>query len=145
MLTEQAQVVAVEAEGVRVETVRRSGCAGCQSKSVCGQRLLAEIGQGQRFQIVSSNPQHIALKPGDIVELGVQEAPFLQASAMIYLFPLVGLILAAVVAEMAAFAESGVVVSGLLGLFLGFGGVWSWSRSSNKQCRYQPQIVRLKS
>lgn len=144
MLTEQAQVVAVEAEGVRVETVRRSACSSCQSKSVCGQKLLAEIGQGQRFEIVSSNPQGLALQPGDVVELGVEEASFLQASMMIYLLPLLGLILLSAVATSAGAAELVVVLAGMLGLLLGFVVVRGWSRRGRQQCRYQPQILRLK-
>lgn len=145
MLTEQAQVVALETEGVRVETVRHSTCSSCQSKSGCGQKLLAEIGQGKRFEIVSDNPHQLLLRPGDIVELGVDESSFLQASAMIYLLPLLGLILSAAIADAAGGVESVVVVAGLLGLMLGFVVVRWWSRRGRQQCRYRPQILRLKS
>ncbi len=144
MLTEQAQVVSVAAEGVRVETVRRSACSSCQSKSTCGQKLLAEIGQGQRFEIVSANPQGLVLQPGDIVELGVEEASFLQASMMIYMLPLFGLIVLSAVATAAGAAELIVILAGLSGLLLGFVVVRGWSRRGQQQCRYQPQILRLK-
>lgn len=144
MLTEQAQVVALEPEGVRVETIRRSACSSCRSQSGCGQKLLAEIGQGQRFQIVSGNPHQLLLQPGDIVELGVDESSFLQASVMIYLLPLLGLILSSAMADAAGAVESMVVLAGLSGLMLGFVIVRWWSRRDRQQCRYQPQILRLK-
>lgn len=143
MLTEQAQVIALESEGVRVETVRRSACSSCRSQSGCGQKLLAEIGQGQRFQVVSGNPLQLLLQPGDIVELGVDENSFLQASAMIYLLPLLGLILSSAMADAAGMIESLVIVAGLLGLLLGFLVVRGWSRRGRQHCRYQPQILRV--
>jgi sigma-E factor negative regulatory protein RseC len=144
MLTEQAQVIAVEKDGVRVETVRNSACSGCRSKSGCGQKLLAELGQGQRFQIVSSNPFQLSLQPGDTVELGVDEGSFLQASAMMYLLPLMGLIMGAGLADIGGAPEYKVILAGLLGLLLGFVVVRWWSRKDRQRCRYQPQILRLK-
>ncbi|MEH6469818.1 MAG: SoxR reducing system RseC family protein [Halopseudomonas sp.] len=145
MLTEQGQVIAIEPDGVRVETVRQSGCSSCRSKSVCGQKLLAEIGQGQRFQVLSSNPQQLILQPGDVVELGVEEASFLQASLMVYLMPLLGLVLASMVADALGAVESMVVACGVLGLLLGFAGVRWWSRRDRQSCRFQPQILGLKN
>lgn len=145
MLIEQAQVVAVEFDGVRVETVRRSGCAGCQAKSGCGQKLLAEIGQGQRFEILSGNPRQLLLQPGDIVEIGVEEAAFLQASMMVYLLPLLGLILMSAVASVSGAVESVIVLAGLLGLLFGFVIVRRWNRGNRQGCRYQPQILFLKN
>ncbi|MFT6915084.1 MAG: sigma-E factor negative regulatory protein RseC [Motiliproteus sp.] len=144
MLTEQAQVIALESGGVRVETIRSSGCSSCHSRSGCGQKLLAEIGQGQRFQILSGNPLQLLLAPGDIVELGVDEGSFLQASAMIYLLPLLGLILGSAMADALGMAEAIVVLVGMLGLLLGFVVVRCWSGKDRQQQRYQPQILRLK-
>ncbi len=144
MLTEQGRVIAVEADGVRVETVRLSTCSSCQAKSGCGQKLLAEMGQGQRFQVVSANPYQLHLQPGDMVELGMEEASFLQASAMMYLLPLFGLILGAALAEMAGVVESIVVLAGLLGLLSGFAVVRWWSRRDRQSSRYRSQIVGLK-
>ncbi|MFT5721777.1 MAG: sigma-E factor negative regulatory protein RseC [Motiliproteus sp.] len=144
MLTEQAQVIALEPGGVRVETIRNSGCSSCQAKAGCGQKLLAEIGQGQRFQILSGNPQQLLLAPGDMVELGVDEGSFLQASAMLYLLPLLGLILSSALADALGMVEAIVVLAGISGLLLGFVAVRCWSSRDRQQYRYQPQILRLK-
>lgn len=143
MLTESAQVVAVEADSVLVETVRQSACSSCRSQAGCGQKLLAEVGQGQSFEIQVSNPLQLVVQVGDTVELGVEEASFLQASFMVYLLPLVGLVLSALLADGFGAAEPVVIILALSGLGLGFVGVRWWGRRDRQQCRYQPQILRL--
>ncbi len=145
MLTELASVLGVDANGVRVETVRQSACSSCRSKAGCGQKLLAELGQGQRFEVVASNPLQLMLQPGDSVELGIEEASFLRASLMVYLLPLFALILAAIVADQLGVAESMVVASAGLGLLSGFALVRWWGARDRQRCRYQPQILGLKN
>ena len=143
MLTESARVVAVDADGIRVETVRQSACSSCRSQAGCGQKLLAEIGQGQTFEINVSNPLQLIIEPGDTVEVGVEEASFLQASFMVYLFPLLGLVLLALLADVLGAAEPVVVLAAILGLGFGFVVVRWWGRGDRQQCRYQPQVLRL--
>ncbi len=145
MLTESARVIAIEADGVRVETVRQSACSSCRSQAGCGQKLLAELGQGQRFEISVSNPRQLIIQPGDTVELGVEEVSFLQASFMVYLLPIVGLVLLALLADSLGAAEPLVIIAALVGLGLGFVAVRWWGGRDPQQCRYQPQIVSLKN
>ena len=141
MLTEQAQVVAIEGDRVRVATARQSACDSCRSQAGCGQKLLAGIGRGQRFEIVVENPQRLILQPGDQVELGIEEASFLQASVMVYLVPLLMMVMVAFAAEFVAVPEIGVIGLAVVGLAAGFVVVKRWSGSRAGQCRYQPRIL----
>ncbi|MEH6649307.1 MAG: SoxR reducing system RseC family protein [Motiliproteus sp.] len=142
MLTENGLVVDVGPDGVRVETVRQNACSGCRSQAGCGQKMLAEIGQGQRFEISAANPSQLILQLGDRVELGIEEASFLQASAMVYLVPLLGLIIAAILTDTLGAAEPWVISAGVSGLLLGF-GVVRWWTARGQSCRYVPQILRV--
>ncbi|RDE22695.1 hypothetical protein DV711_08945 [Motiliproteus coralliicola] len=141
MLTEQAEVVEVTDEGVRVETVRRSACDSCRSQSGCGQKLLAELGQAQRFQILVANPKQFTLKPGDRIELGIEESSFLQASLITYLLPLFGLVLFALLGQGMGLAEPLQIAMGFAGLLIGFIGVRYWDRGERQGCQLQPKIV----
>jgi sigma-E factor negative regulatory protein RseC len=145
MLTENARVVAIDTEGVRVETLRQSACSSCRSQAGCGQKLLAEAGQGQPFEILAGNPLKLVVRVGDAVELGLEEASFLQASLMVYLLPLLGLVLSALIVDSLGAAEPLVIAAAVLGLCLGFFAVRWWGARDRQQCRYQPQILRLTS
>ena len=142
MLTESGRVVDVGPSGVWVETIRQSACSGCRSQSGCGQKLLAEVGQGQRFEIKAANPLRLVLQPGDKVELGIEEASFLQASVMVYLLPLLGLIVAAVLADTLGATEPLVISAGVSGLLLVF-WVVRWRTARAQQCRFLPQILKV--
>lgn len=142
MLTENGRVIDVGSDGVRIETVRQNACSGCRSQTGCGQKMLAEIGQGQRFEIKAANPLRLILQSGDKVELGIEEASFLQASIMVYLLPLLGLIVAAVLADTLGATEPLVISAGVFGLLLVFWLV-RWRTAQDQQCRYQPQILRV--
>ena len=47
MLLERGRVVAIEADAVWVETIRRSTCAGCSARSGCGHGVLARASGGR--------------------------------------------------------------------------------------------------
>ncbi|WP_421865654.1 SoxR reducing system RseC family protein [Motiliproteus sp.] len=143
MLTEQAEVVEITDQGVTVETVRRSACDSCRSQSGCGQKLLAELGQAQRFQIIAVNPKQLPLSPGDRVELGIEERSFLQASLITYLSPLLGLVLCALLGQGLGLAEPMQILLGVVGLVFGFVGVRWWGRGERQGCQLQPKIVGM--
>jgi sigma-E factor negative regulatory protein RseC len=141
MLVESARVVALEGAQVRVETVRHNACSSCRSRSGCGQRLLAEIGQGKSLQLLVSNPEQLSLQPGDQVELGIEEARFLAASFTVYLLPLLLLIVAAGWVSLAGGSEFQVIAAAVSGLVAGFGWLAYKSRHVKHQCHYRPRII----
>ena len=47
MLSETGRVVAVEADGLWVETIRRSSCGSCSARRGCGHGLLNRLGDGR--------------------------------------------------------------------------------------------------
>ncbi len=142
MIEESGKVIAVTADGVLVETVRQSACNSCRAAKGCGQKLLASVGQGQRFEVLADNPRNLILQAGDQVVLGLAEGAFLKASALAYLLPLVVMIVAAVVAELSGQPEAVVAVAGLLGLALGFGCLKWLVVPGGDQCQFNPEILR---
>ena len=54
MLTETGKVIAIEDDGLWVETLQLSACAQCAARQGCGQRVLAKAGM--------QNLHHVNLK-----------------------------------------------------------------------------------
>lgn len=142
MLEERALVIEVKGAGVLVETVRQSACASCSASKGCGQKLLSDLGQGARFQVLARNPRSLILQQGDSVVLGLEESSFLTASLMLYLLPLFAMMVLALVADWAALPEPLVILAGLGGLLGGLLVVRRWSAGVESGCRYQPEILR---
>lgn len=141
MIEETGEVVAVSEEGVLVQTVRQSACSSCSAAKGCGQKLLASVGQGQRFEVLAENPLKLTLQTGDQVVLGLAETALVKASMLAYLLPLVLLAVFAGVAEWLGAAESMVILFALVGLAAGLLGM-KWMVSGSSCNQYQPQVLR---
>ena len=141
MLEEQALVVAVDDDGVRVETCRQSACQSCSAKSHCGHSLLGKISKGQIQQFYVSTD--LELKPGDQVVLGLGEQAFIKGSALVYLMPLLAMMLMAVIGEQ-LFGNNSLMSFFLAatGLLSGFLLVRWYSRKNQFNPEYQPVVLR---
>jgi len=142
MLEERAQVVETAGQDVLVETIRQSACASCNASKGCGQKLLSEIGQGERFRVLARNPQGYVLQQGDNVVLGLEEASFLSASVMVYLMPLIAMMMLALLADLMQLSEPLVALSGAVGLGGGLLVVRRWGAKAESGCRYRPEVLR---
>lgn len=116
MIEQEGRVVAVEADAVWVETLRRGTCASCSARAGCGQGLMNSLGVGERRGHVRALTD-LHLRVGDTVAIGVQEEVLLSGSIQVYLLPLLGLFAMALLADRLGAAEPWVILSGLAGLF----------------------------
>lgn len=119
MIEEQGRVVAVEPGAVWVETLRKSTCTACSANAACGQGLMERLGVGRQRGYLRALSD-LQLSVGDSVVIGVREDLLVRSSLLIYLFPLLGLLGAALVAESLGLAEPLIILAGLAGLL----GVW---------------------
>jgi sigma-E factor negative regulatory protein RseC len=145
MLEESGRVISLEGEDVWVETIRQSACAGCSASKGCGQKLIAGLGQGQRFQVKAKNPGALLIKAEDQVVLGLPGSSFLNLSVLVYLTPLVGLMMGALAADLVAASDGLTAIAGLLGFGLGLMLVRWVGKRIEHQCRYQPVVLRMVS
>lgn len=86
----------------------------------------------------------LSLQPGDEVIVGLADGVLLRGALLAYLLPLALLLAGALLGE-AAFAGAGeepVILSGALGLGLGFLAVRMMSRRLRDDARFQPVILR---
>jgi sigma-E factor negative regulatory protein RseC len=142
-MIEERAVVAEAGRGYAwVEIQRRSACGGCQASTGCGTAVLAQIWSGGRVRVRAI--AELPLQPGDEVIVGLADGVLLRGALLAYLLPLALLFAGALLGQIAfAFAgEEPVVLSGALGLGLGFLAVRVLSRRFRDDARYQPVVLR---
>lgn len=108
---EAARVVAVEAGGAWLESEGQSGCASCREGRGCGVSVFQRLFRLPRHRLYL--PTEEALSVGDHVVIALSQRAVLTASLWLYLAPLVGLLVGALVAEM-LFAREGLTVLGAI-------------------------------
>lgn len=119
MIEEQARVVEVEGDLAEIVAGQHAACGSCSASAGCGTSLLAQWLAPRRANLRLRND--IGARPGDTVTLGIDEGQLRRSALRLYLLPLTGLILGAVLGER-LFAtvtwppELGAVGLGLLGL-----------------------------
>lgn len=100
MMEQIAKVVSYTPEGkLLVEVEIASACNHCASDKQCGTSAVAKAfpKKTQQLIIPTDNTDYLT---GDMLKLGLSESIFLKATALIYLFPLVGLLLGALIGQM---------------------------------------------
>jgi sigma-E factor negative regulatory protein RseC len=141
MIEEQGRVVAVEPGAVWVETLRKSTCSSCSANAGCGQGLLDKLGvSGRRGYVRALSDLQLAV--GDAVVLGVREDLLVRGSLLVYLFPLLGLLASALLAEKLGLAEPQVILASFLGFAASWFGVrWRSVRTAGDPA-LQPVVLR---
>ncbi|WP_158583868.1 SoxR reducing system RseC family protein [Salinibius halmophilus] len=90
MLTESAQVVAHEGDGVWLKTLRTSACESCKAKSGCGQHAMAKLTDGERQERATQIFVQAEPKPniGDFVTVAIPESAMLRSAWTMYGIPM---------------------------------------------------------
>ncbi len=129
MIEEIGRVVALEGPKAWVETQIKTTCTSCKASDSCPTSTIAKAFNPHKEHILIEPTQ--PLKVGQYVKIGIHESALLQASILIYLFPLFALILSAVGIKwlMPALHELGIlfIASGFA-----FIALWFASRYSKK-------------
>lgn len=146
MIETQAQVVAVEAERTWVVADRRSSCGQCSASGSCGGSLFAELWGNKPVRVEVDNPIHAQL--GQQVIVGMPERFMLAGSAQLYLLPLLGLILGALMGQwlgvqvfLGNMGELPAIVGAALGLWY-LPRLWQRFKTSNDRTGCRPVILR---
>ncbi len=90
ILTEQGQIVSIEAEFAYVQVQVTSGCNGCASSSSCGTSALAGYFKGGSRGLIKVK-NSIQGRVGDTVTLKLDQSQLIKQAFMAYGIPLLGL------------------------------------------------------
>jgi sigma-E factor negative regulatory protein RseC len=143
MIEESATVVSVASGRVLIESSRNSACGQCQARQSCGQKAISEWASSKMTQLEIDNPTCFSVIPGDKVVVGIDEGSFIKASALMYLFPLVLMLLFGSLVQFWAGSEVLIIGASFIGLLIGFLGARLLSRQLEKRCQYRPILLRI--
>lgn len=147
MLTETGRVVAVDAQGLWVETVRRSTCNACSLRQGCGHGLLERIHEGQRglIRVLPREGDATDCKVDDQVRISIPESLLLRGSLLLYVLPLLTLLAGAALGAVLspAAADPAAMLGAALGLVLGLAVVrWHAFRHRDDPAMH-PQLLAV--
>lgn len=99
-------------------------------------------------EMVLTIPNRLKGKPGDLVELDLESATILKASAIAYLFPLAALLVGVILGYMLAYRVNGNAelfgaVGGILMASLAFLGIRMMEPIFKRRRKYSPQMVSI--
>ncbi len=144
MITENGIVTDVNSSLAWIRTIRSGTCASCSSKDSCGTSL-----HGQK-EMVLTVKNTLNVQKGDQVVIGLEAKPLLVISFLLYVFPVLCLILGALIGN--GLAPYFHINPSLLSLVLGtlfFGAAFLMIRKKGRSLStreaYKPFLVRKKS
>jgi len=138
-MKEKGQIVEITEDGLAVVKINRSSY--CSSCGACN------MGAHQDEMLLKV-PNRLNGKPGDLVELDLEAASILKASAIVYLIPLAALLIGVVLGYILAYQVNGNAelfgaVGGILMAVLAFLGIRMMEPTFKRQKKYSPQIVSI--
>jgi sigma-E factor negative regulatory protein RseC len=140
--TEEGIVVRRDASGTWVRTVRGESCAACTSRGACH-----SLGGGrEEAEVAVLNP--VGAQPGDAVVLKLETPALLKATFVVYLFPVLMLLLGALLGEWIATAAAidsplPAAAAGFGALALGLLVMKAVAARLAAKPAYRPRIVRV--
>ncbi|MGK0411528.1 MAG: sigma-E factor negative regulatory protein RseC [Shewanella psychromarinicola] len=123
MMEEIARVVDYQQGWVTVEVELKSACNHCASSENCGTSTIAKAFSvhTQRFSLPCEKP----CRSGDLLKIGLPESVIIKAAALVYLLPLLGMFLSAIIGHMLA-AGLGLSTNGFAMAFGASGALVAW-------------------
>jgi sigma-E factor negative regulatory protein RseC len=143
MVEESGIVLSVSDGFAEVETVRTSSCTACQAKSACGHHAIAKVSSSNRMRMMVSDT--FASQVGQEVVVGIPEDTLLKASIWMYLVPLLGLVLGAVLPSLVSDESIFAAIGSILGLAMGLYFARKVSLAHVNDPDFQPKILSIKT
>ncbi len=140
MIEETAVVVKVSGQRILLETQRQSACQSCSVKSGCGTSTLAKVMGKRSSQFMVDKIMDV--KVGDSVVVAVDENALVHGSLLIYLFPLIFIMLAGLLAEMAFSNELVTILFVVVGFVFALLSVRFLFSKSDLKKSIQPHLIR---
>ena len=143
MATEQGVVLRTDSESAWVKTTRSSACQGCTARNSCH-----TLSNTQDVEVKAINIA--GAREGDRIVLSFETRSLLKATFLIYVFPIIFLVIGAVLGQMLAplIAFNPSSLSVLLGFAFFFTALFIMKSRANKMAQknaYQPKITKILS
>ncbi len=118
MLTEAAVVTRRDGRRVELELQRGSACGNCELSKGCGTGALGRLLGRRSRPIFVETEEH--LEAGDEVLLALSESALVRASLTLYGLPLLGMVIAGLLAALLTPSEWMVITTAAAGFYAGY-------------------------
>lgn len=147
MPLETGRVVAIEADALWVETIRRSACGSCAAQKGCGHALLDRRPEGHRgrIRVLPGALDASEFAVDDRVLIEIADATILRGSLIAYGLPLAGMLAGALAAAfwLPGHEDVVAVLGAVAGLALGFALVYRHGVRHRSNPVFQPVLRGL--
>jgi len=146
MLEENAVVVELDGEYAWIETQRKTACGSCSVNKGCGTSVISKVVGNRRTRVRALNQAHAVV--GDHVVVGVQQNALVRGSLAVYLLPLLGMFLFALLGAVLSslqgweYTEGWRIIFSMIGLALGFIMLYRFSNRVAGNPAYQAVVLR---
>ncbi len=145
MIEEQAEVVEVIGSQLVLQAQTQSACGSCSARKGCGTSVLSKV-VGRKFTRFQAE-NNIHAEVGDTVVVGISEDALLRGSLVMYIIPILGMLVFALLADyslaaLAEYRDLAIAAAGIMGLV--FGSLlsrWYFQRQGSQQ-RFSPVVLR---
>ena len=145
MIEEEAQVIEVKGNELILQAQTQSACGSCSANKGCGTSLLAKV-VGRKFTHFQAENSVNAVV-GDTVIVGIPEDALLKGSLVMYVLPIAGMLVFAVLADYLLlidmqFRDLSTAASGIMGLVLGSLMAKSYFQRHSSVQLFSPVVLR---
>ncbi len=143
-MIESGRVVAIETNALWVETQQQTTCGNCAAQKGCGQGLLQQLypaRQNDLRVLLGADDSATPYAIGDRVEFCLPDHIIVAGSALLYLVPVAGLLLGAVVGEQFFVNELAIIGAAFAGFCFAAAGVRLFSMAHTDDTTLQAQLV----
>jgi sigma-E factor negative regulatory protein RseC len=141
MNTEEGVVIRTDEKNAWIKTVKTGACASCSSRGAC-----QTMGGGREMEVEAMNTAGAQI--GDRVVIGFETGPLLKISFLIYIFPILALIIGAVIGQTCApyltlDPSAAAMVFGFFLVFLSVLFIRKKGKQLATQSQYHPKVIRV--
>ncbi len=141
LIREYGTVAEVTLGGVWVHTLRQSGCQSCSSQGNCGVSVLSGVLNRRHHRVWAATD--VPLSVGDQVQLVLPARALVQASLLMYLLPLLGLMLGAVLGQQLFSSDGASILGAVLGLLAPLIWLYFAPLKLARRGQFAPQVERV--
>ncbi|MFL0797020.1 MAG: SoxR reducing system RseC family protein [Cellvibrionaceae bacterium] len=142
MLEENGKIVAIEDDCLWVETIQKTACGTCAAEKGCGTSVLGRyLSKANFIRVLLEGRERSCYSVGDTVKIGIPEDVVVKASLFVYLLPLAGLLLGAILGDFISGTDLSVLLGAVTGLMLGGAVVRGHAIYHRNNRRVQPVLL----
>jgi sigma-E factor negative regulatory protein RseC len=141
VIREMGEVVGLFKGGVMVETSRASGCSSCSSQKGCGISVLQDVFGRHHHQVTAHSD--LPLRIGDQVQLVLPASALIEAALLMYLFPLIALVVGAVIGQTVFGANVFAILGGVMGFILSLLFIARLQSTTLRRGRFAPRVEQV--